>query len=152
MTERRELRVAIHHHDGINNTPALDIATRGFVELRSAGLTLPHIPLGWDHNALTASVEQDIVGVLTYQHLAYMKELHVGVGYVEPAWCRNGIYGLLWAELVRRARDLKVVAVSSTTHIGNAAMQTVALRQGRREIGIVLRYDVPEADPLGAAL
>lgn len=142
MTPEQATDYRVEHFEGVNNTPAVDLAVAGWMELRRQGFTLQAIPLGWDHNAFVAFAGQEPVGVLTYQHLGYVKHVAIGTGYVVPEWRGNRIYDRLWAALVAKARDLKAVAIMSDTHVDNATMRAVARRQGRQETGVVLRYVV----------
>jgi L-amino acid N-acyltransferase YncA len=58
--------------------------------------------------------------------------------------CRGlGIYRLLFAALVEKARELKRPTIWSATAANNHHMRDVAKKQGRVEVAVTFRFEVP---------
>lgn len=134
----------IEHYEGLNFTPALKLAVRGWLELLEEGLADNALGLAWDQNAFVAFDEDgEAVGTIVYQHFQYRKELWVQQGYVLPEHRGKGVYKELFAACVAKARELKAVRISGGTHPRNAVMRAAAEQQGRRETGIVTTFEVP---------
>jgi len=133
----------VEHYVGLNRTPALPLAVRGWMALIQDGHCNNLVLISADQNAVVAFVGGEPAGVMTYRHDLVMKEFSVGLGYVLPAYRRLGLYGRLWDALVARAQAVGVPRISSHTFLGNAAMRAVARRQGRTETLVSLDFDVP---------
>lgn len=134
--------VRIEHYDGINRTPALRLALQAQLELLSLGLCEPLLNVFWDQKAIVAFDETPI-GVITWQHQVWLKQIDVALGYVVPERRREHVYTHMWAALVEKAQELKVPQICSTTHMSNNAIRVTAIKHDRRELGVVLRYAVP---------
>jgi hypothetical protein len=132
----------IEHYDGINRTPALRLALTAQLELLTLGLCDPTLNVFWDQKAIVAFDETPI-GLITWQHQAWLKQIDVALGYVVPHRRREGVYTHMWAALVEKAQELKVLQICSTTHMSNKPMRITAIKQDRCELGVVLRYAVP---------
>lgn len=134
-------KIAIEHFDGIVGTPALTIAVRGWADILEAGFASPHMwPLAHDNEAFVAVDDMaGPVGVLTFSHQKWSKEIVVTLGYVRQAHRRRGIYDQLWKALVKHARKIKVSRISGGLAVSNSAMRATAKAQGRLDetIGIV---------------
>ena len=137
-----EERPAIIHYTGLNRTPVLSLAVRGWLALIESGHCSNTIQIAAEHNAFGAVISDQVVGVLTYRHVPALKELAIGIGYVVPEFRRHGIYDHLWEALVIKARELDSVHISSATFLGNTAMRSVARAQGRVESQVVLNFDL----------
>jgi predicted acetyltransferase len=113
------------------------------LELMDLALVEPVLNIFWDQRAIVAFDEEDkAVGVITWQHVPYMKQIDVALGYVPPQRRREHIYTHMWTALVEKAKELNVAVIASTTHMNNRAMRFTALKHQRREKGVVLRYYV----------
>lgn len=136
----------IEHFDGINRTPALRLLLVAHLELMDLGLMEPVCQVGWDNQAIVAFDEENrAIGVLSWSHAKWSKTIDVGIGYVVPHERRQNVYGRLWDALVAKAQELHASVILSNTHMSNTAMRRTAKAQGRRELGVILRYDVPPA-------
>jgi hypothetical protein len=135
--------VRIEHYDGINRTPALRLALTAQLELLSLGLCEPLLNVFWDQKAIVAFDEAEPIGVITWQHQAWLKQIDVAIGYVVPQHRRERVYTHMWAALVEKAQELKVPQICGTTQMSNKPMRITAIKQDRCELGVVLRYAVP---------
>ncbi len=135
--------IRIEQYDGLNRTPALTLALKAQLELLETGRMEAVLNVFWDQQAIVAFYHGRPVGVITWKHAEWAKQIDIALGYVEPAYRGKGIYQAMWEVLVYKAQTLKVPQIASGTHVENATMRMVAIKQGRTELGIILRYDVP---------
>lgn len=128
--------------EGLNRTDALPLALEAWVELMEKELTDNTTLINWDHHAIVAYSSKYAIGVLTYQIVDWQKVLHVNIGYVRKPFRNQGIYRLLWNEVVKIAREKKMKAIAGSTHVDNTQMRAVAAKLGRIEHSINLTYDL----------
>jgi GNAT superfamily N-acetyltransferase len=133
----------IAHYIGLNRTPALPLAVRGWFALIEADHCSNYVQVTADQNALVAFVDDTAAAVLTYRYEPSLKEFQVGIGYTLPAYRGQGLYSALWAALVARAQQVEVVHIASAVFLNNGAMRAVAQAQGRIERTVTLDYTVP---------
>lgn len=132
----------IDHYEGLDGTPAVGIALRGQADCIAEGGERA-VALHWSYNAITASLNGEVVGVIVWiDQNKESKRIWLQLGYVLPECRQMGIYGHLWRALVDRARNLKIPQIHSATRIDNDVMRKVAKAQGRIEYAISLRFDV----------
>jgi len=134
------MTVKLDRYDGLNRTPGIALALRANLELIEAGQSVPALLIGWDHKNIVASHDGVPVGILTFVHQDWLKEVDIGVGYVLPEYRGRGCYRALWNELVTWARELKAVEIVGNTHMDNVSMRAVAKSFGRSEAGVLLRF------------
>ncbi|EJN11809.1 acetyltransferase [Bradyrhizobium sp. YR681] len=137
------MSVQITHYSGIDGTPAVALALRGQYEMINDGGEQA-VGLHHSYNGILASIDGKAVGVIIWFEQKDSHRLWLQLGYVLPEHRRNGIYNMLWDQLVDKARKLGASAIWSGTAIGNDAMRAVARKQGRKEIAVSLKFDVPE--------
>jgi len=133
--------------DGINNTPALGLAIRGWADCEERGLGDGTLNVHATMKAFLACAqngrEMIPAGVMTWEYDAALKRVWIYQSYVLPEFRGRGIYNLLWARMVEHAAiDLKAHSIQSATHIRNSAMRAIAARQGRFEECVVLRFNL----------
>lgn len=138
--------IRIDFVNGLNETPALTLAVRGWAEIDERGFSDGSMSVHASQHAFIAYAangrDQLPVGVMTFAHDEDLKRVWVFVGYVIPEFRGQGIYNALWHRLVAHATELKVTSIQSGVHVRNSAMRAVAARQGRREDAVILRYDI----------
>jgi GNAT superfamily N-acetyltransferase len=135
--------VRIEHFEGLNRTPAIGIAVRGWHHMLEDGFASDTIAMAWDHNAFVAFDHYNqAVGVLTYAKIDHLKEWSICIGYVLPERRRTKVYTALWEALVERARTLGVSVITSSTAMHNASMRSAAFKQHRVEQAVVLEYRI----------
>ncbi|SRR6266404_505712 len=134
------LTIEIAHYKGLNYTPAVCLATKVQAELIASGKSEPLLSVGWDDNAIVASINEKEVGLITWRYIEWIRTVNIHLGWVDPEYRRNGIYSQMWRELVQKARDLEAKCITGTTHMDNYAMRKVARSMGRVEISINLSY------------
>lgn len=132
--------------DQINRTPAVELALRANAELIAAGLAEPLNMVSWDNKAIIGFVDGAPVGVITFYHIAYAKQLDIQIGYVLPTSRGQGVYRAMWNALVVKARELNALVIQGNTHLDNAPMRAAAKALGRIEIGVILKFNVPEPE------
>jgi GNAT superfamily N-acetyltransferase len=127
--------MTIRHCDSMVHEGIIAIAVEGWQELLNRGICDDNTLVGWNHKALVAEEEGEILGILTYEAVDWTRSWSVVLGYVRPAHRRKGIYTALWEALVAKAREEKRTYIDGTTHRDNAEMQATMERLGRK-----LRY------------
>lgn len=133
--------------DGLNNTPALDLAIRGWAEINEKGFgdgtlncyaSLKAV-LGYAMNGR----DRLPVGVITFDYDTMLRRVWAFQVYVLPEFRGRGIYTAMFAELVRYGTDvLNANSIQMGTHLRNAAMRAVAKRTGCFEECIILRFNL----------
>jgi GNAT superfamily N-acetyltransferase len=138
----------IDHYAGIDGTPAVAIALRGQLECLEYGGEVA-IGLHYSYNAIVASIGAETIGVIVWHEQKEWRRIWLQLGYVLPEYRREGIYSVLWEELLAKAYELKVDAICSATAAANERMRTIAKKQGRVEYAVSLRYRLPalQVDP-----
>ena len=142
-----EPNVTIRHYDCIMNTPALPLAVRAWYELLRDGLTDPGAQVvQYDHKGIVALIDDDPLAVLTWGEQAYANQVFVGVAFVLPAFRRQGIHTRMWKELIIKTRALKRPVIVSGAHIKNKGSIAMQRSQGRMDVALLTRFEVPELD------
>lgn len=142
----------IEHYEKLNNTPAVKIAVEGWNEMLVRGVAREVVMVQWDSNALVAFHQNDLLelvpaGVIIYAHLEWAREMHINIGYVRPAFRRQGVYRELWAALVARAQEKNVAYIEGSTAMDNEEVRATARSLGREERGVLLGFKVPPPLP-----
>lgn len=133
----------IHCYEGISHTPANIYALKAFCELIEEGQA-DNVPwLSYDDNAITASLDGAVVGILVWRKTLWTKSIIIKLGYVSNGFRGAGIYTSLWNELLEIAKKEKIFNIDGATHIDNKTMRAVARKQGRTEFAVVTRFIVP---------
>lgn len=143
MTEGLPIRVDLV--DGINNTPAAELAVRGWLDAVENGWSDGNLNMASGLRAFIGYTQngRDMlpVGVVTFS----IESAHVWVhqSFVLPEFRGRGVYSAMWNELLGHVAELpNVRSIQSATHVNNKAMRAIAARQGRREIGVILQIDI----------
>lgn len=133
--------------EGLNGTPAAELAVRGWCETVERGFGDGNLNMNAGLNAMIgyAANGRDMlpVGVITWDATDSARAW-VYQSYVLPEFRGRGVYSAMWAALVDHAmRKLpKVRSIESATHIRNIAMREIAKKLGRREEAVILRFDI----------
>ena len=137
--------ISIRHYDAIGNTPAMAIVVRCWLDLLERDLCDPGgFPVAWDNKGFVAFQDERPVGVMTYSDTAWLNALTIHIAYVEPGSRRQGVHTMMWAEAVKKARELKRPVISGGTSLQNGPMRAVMKAQGRIETMVLTRYELPE--------
>lgn len=132
--------------EGINRTPALAIALEGYAWLLGQGFAEPIIPVSWETNAIVGyGSSGGPLGVITFDHMKWRKEIHIGIGYVHPMARGQGLYLTMWNALVAHAQSVGALQIWGNTDLRNERMRSVAKSLGRVEVGVMIKFDVPKA-------
>lgn len=135
--------VNVRRYEGLNGTPALPLALRGWTDLVDRGMCRNVVMLFWDNWAVVAELDGTPVGVITFSKSDWLREFHISIGFVLPEYRRRGVYRAMWTDLVAWARELKFRAIEGSTKAENATMRSVAAALGRRE-DVTLHFELPE--------
>jgi ribosomal protein S18 acetylase RimI-like enzyme len=144
-------KVDVRYSKMVGDTPAFAIISEGVLDLVEHGNYTGRggFPVGWDHECLYAvSADNDVVAVLTFQKLEARNSYYITLGYTEPSSREQGIYRLLWNELVRLAQNNGIRCIQSETHVNNKASQKMMEKTGRRLEGFAYVFDVPRPEPI----
>lgn len=128
----------------ISRTDAVGLAIEGHAYLLSAGLSEAIPQIGWDSSAIVGYIQGLPQGVITFGHTKWAKQLDISVGYVREEARGRGLYRAMWNALVAQARVLGVPVIMGNTDMSNDFMRAVARKLGRTEIGVILKFDVPQ--------
>ena len=130
-------------YDGINNTPAMDIALEAWNDIRNTGMSDNTITLHFEQKAFLAMGNSNFpIGIILVERFDYMKMVQIRIGWVTPAHRRTGVYRKLFDAVVDKAREWGAVEIIGVTRPQNHRMRAVARSMGREEVGVVLRYVV----------
>jgi len=143
----------VKFYDGLFNTPALELAVRGWADCVERGLGDGGLNVHWEQMAFVTFAPANLsapgrdmipVGVCTFSHEKPWKKIWISQSYVVPEYRGLGIYRMMWERVTLKAAELKCVKIQSGTHPNNTAMRQIARKQGRVETGIELTYVMPD--------
>lgn len=139
--------IEVRHFDRVNNTPALRLATLGWLDGHERGLgeNVANIFMNLKAFVAFAKNGRDTVaaGVMTYEHhQCHNNEIFIYQSYVLPEFRGRGLYTAMWNEIVAKGIELKAVKICSVTSVRNSAMRMIAARQGRVEEAITLSFNL----------
>jgi RimJ/RimL family protein N-acetyltransferase len=112
-----------------------------------------HASVHWENEGVFAVLrypeelqidDPEIIGMITFSDEKWRSQFYIGLGFVTPRFRSDHVYKVLWNRLVEIAQDRGVPAISGTTYANNHVMRETAKKLGRKEVGIVLEFDVPE--------
>ena len=92
---------------------------------------------------MVSSFIREPVGVITFSHTKWVRQLDIHIGYVVPEHRGRGIYRAMWNRLVEEAQARDALVIWGNTHTDNAVMRATARALDRVERGVLLRFDVP---------
>lgn len=143
MSEGAPIRVDFV--DGINGTPAAELAVRGWLDTLEHGYSDGTINMQAELKAFIGYAQngRDMlpVGVVTF--FVDNARIWVQQSFVLPEFRGRGVYSAMWNELIGHAQDLPAVrSIESGMHVNNKAMRAIAARQGRRETAVILKVDI----------
>ena len=111
----------------VGMTPLAAIYLKSYAELIEAGHAWPRMNGHNKIRAIYATVDDAIVGFITYELMTELMMIHIVFSRTDPKFRNRGIYKLLFAELEKLARSLKYVKIYSET--------------GARNIGIIASHE-----------
>lgn len=131
---------------GLNETPALNLAVRGWAETVEKGFGDGSLNC---YPALNAFVgyamngrDEIPVGVVTFNYDVDHKRVWLFQAYVLPEFRGCGVYKAMWAALVSHSTTLGAKSIQMGTHVRNAAMRAAAKHTGCIEEAIHLRFNL----------
>lgn len=133
--------------DGLNGTPAAELAVRGWLDNVENGLSDGTLNMTGAMQAVVgyAPNGRDMlpVGVITFTvELGYV---WVSQSFVMKDFRGRGVYTAMWSALYKHVfEELPAVrSIRSATGVKNKVMRQIAHKQGRREEAIILHLDIP---------
>lgn len=140
--------IQIRTFEGLDNSPAAALVIQGWLDIHDRGMGGG----GWlddIRNADRALVAycangRDMmpVGVLAWK-LRPENYISVLISFVQPEFRGRGCYSAMWDVLVQTGRQLGATSIWSDTHVKNSAMRSIVARQGREEVYVQIKYDIP---------
>jgi len=106
----------------IGMSPLCSIYLRSYAELIEAGHAWPRMNGHNKVRAIYATVDDEIVGFITYELMVELMMIHIVFSRTDPKFRNRGIYKLLFAELEKLARSLKYVKIYSETSVHNVGI------------------------------
>lgn len=138
--------IEIKLFEGLNHTPALELAMRGWAECVEKGLSDGTLNVHAGLNAFVAYAmngrEQLPVAVMTFDHDKTAKRVWIYQSYTIPEFRGRGCYAALWNSMVAHSVELKAASIESATHVRNVAMRAIAKKMGRHEESVVLKFNL----------
>lgn len=147
MSETLNSEITIEFYDGLNGTPALDLAMRGWAETYEKGNSDGTLNVFSTLHAFVAYApnghDRLPVGVITFEVEKVSNRVWIYQGYTLPEFRGRGVYSAMWNSLVAHGIEQKMKSIQSATHVRNIAMRAVAKKLGRYEESVVLKFDLP---------
>lgn len=140
--------IFVHHVDKIEGHPVCGFLTEGYLDLMNQGFA-PRTstpPINWDNSAFYIEATGWVVAAMSYTKIEWKSCLYVNLGYVDKQFRRQGLYSAMWRELVKKAVELKVCGIESSSHLGNVNIERFNQARGRRAIAVTYRYDLDRGD------
>ena len=106
--------ITTEHVENINRTPAVLLALKGATEIIEDGFGDSVLLVQWDHEAIIGYVADEPVGVITFSHTKWVRQLDVSIGYVRPEFRRMGLYRAMWSALVAEAQRRAIPVIWAT--------------------------------------
>lgn len=133
----------IEHIDRVNGTDAVPIAVEGWHSLIQEGISTSNtVLLAWDDKAVLARINDEAVGVITYNDLEWKDTFHISLGYVKPSHRRKGVYTALFNALAEKAKEKGRKRITGLHSVKNAPMHAVSNSLGRVPTYIEYEYRV----------
>lgn len=134
--------IVIHTIDKVVNRDIVKFIVHAWNYLIEHELTENGIMIDYDHGAIYATIDDKVVGVISYRHYEWCDMLHIFIGYVLPEYRRSGIYRQLFEKLKEVAKDKKCITIEGGTKPTNDTMLKVMESLDRRASSINTRYIV----------
>lgn len=138
--------IEIKLFDGLNHTPALELAMRGWADCVEKGLSDGTLNVHAGLNAFVGYAmngrEQLPVSVMTFEYDKAQKRVWIYQSYTIPEFRGRGCYTALWNAMVAHSIGLKAASIESATHVRNTAMRAIAKKMGRYEESVVLKFNL----------
>ena len=138
-----DLRVETVTLPQLGGSPFFGFAVRAHAELLESGFADPCAPLLYHSTrAVVATVQDEPIGVIAYNHAPHDRSLNVALGFVLADYRRRRVYRGLWEEVVKEARRLDCGRIYGVVSSKNSGMLRVAAALGRRVESVNVVYEV----------
>lgn len=136
----------------LSGTPVMSYAIHVHAEMLKEGVCDPNwLMIDWNDGAVVAYLDEPTaireiqrpIGIITYTLIQYRKELLIKLGSVALQWRRQGVYRMMWQELVAVARECGYGTITSAIRLDNQAARLMALSLGRVEESVNTTFTVP---------
>lgn len=119
------MNIKIIRYETINYTPAVMLATEGWLEQNAAGIGEPSASIHWQQKAIVAFNDDTPMGVITWTDQQHLGAVFAEQVFVKPEWRRLGVFKAMWADLAAQARELKRSHIRLGTNPNNHVAQKV---------------------------
>ncbi len=119
----------------LGGSPSMTFFLTHFVKLLESGHTHPHVNGGNRCKAVYASINDKIVGQITFEILDdYSKTTWINLSAIDPEYRRRGIYNLLHKHLESMMLQLGSRKLASNVHVDNTARQASCQKVGMKPV------------------
>ncbi len=132
--------IKIVRYPSLNYTPAVVLATKGWLEQNLQGIGDASASIHWEHKAIVAFDAHIPVGVISWTHIASL-----GALYAEQIYRREGVFREMWADLLLQALEMGVSKVRLGTHPDNVVAQKAYEAVGGKVFGVFYEFGVPQS-------
>jgi GNAT superfamily N-acetyltransferase len=132
----------IARYDSINYTPAVILATKGWLEANVAGYGEPCASIHFEQKGIVAFVGELPVGVITWTHQPSLKAVYAEQIYVLPEHRRRGVMKAMWRDLAQQARELFVPHIRLGTSPKNVVACEVYDKMGGDRFAVFYDFKV----------
>lgn len=124
-------------------SPLCSIYLKSYAELIEAGHAYPRINGTNKTRAIYATINNEIVGFITYEFMVDWMMVHIVFSRVDPNFRNRGIYKLMFNKLEKMAKALKYVKIYSEVSASNAVIIA-----GHESVGMSTKFLKNEKDIL----
>lgn len=135
--------VELRYCASIGNTPNMTFFLAQFLKLIERGYTHPHIAGNNRCRAVYATINDQIVGQITFEILDdYAKTTWITLSSVDENFRGRGIYTLLHNQLEKIMLELGSRKIASHVHINNKERQASCLKVGMKPVYYRMEKDL----------
>ena len=106
----------------IGMSPLCSIYLKSYAELIEAGHAYPRINGTNKTRAIYATINDEIVGFITYEFMVDWMMVHIVFSRVDPKFRSRGIYKMMFTKLEKMAKALKYIRIYSEVSASNASI------------------------------
>ena len=127
----------------LGGTPYYGFAVQVHAALLDAGQSTPHDPMVEPgDSAIVARVGDQTVGMISYRAYIPNRSLLVCLAFVLPDWRRRGIFGHMFAGVIKAAERAGCPRIQAVSMVNNVAFNKVAAASGVRAVATVYQMDL----------
>ena len=141
------MKVAISYDKSVSKTPAFALIAEAWNELVQAGHTPEHMgtpAFGPSSEVLVAchAEDQDVIGVLVWDHDRDRATFNIRLAYVEPSSRQRGVFTELLVRLIDIATDRGILSIFATVSADDAVGHAVLKAGKLKPVSVEYEYAV----------